>query len=55
MIWDTDGVNNLEDVWFTFLNNIKLLTENHIPKSIPLGITKSIYVTVKARAKVKAK
>ena len=56
MTWDTDGVNNLEDMWFTFMNNIKLLTEKHIPKSKPRqGNTRPIYMTAKARGKVKDK
>ena len=51
-----DGVNNLEDMWFTFMNNIKLLTEKYIPKSKPRqGNTRPIYMTVKARGKVKDK
>ena len=56
MTWDADSVNNLEDMWLTFMNNIKSLTENHIPKSkLCQGKTSPIYIIAKARGKVKAK
>ena len=48
-------VTDLDEMWLSFMNNIKLLAESHIPKLKPHQINRPIYMTVKAREKVKTK
>ena len=52
--WNQEGTD-LDEIWLSFMNNIKLLADSHIPKSKPHQISRPIYMTAKAREKVKTK
>ena len=57
LTWNThhqEGTD-LDEMWLSFMNNIKLLADSHIPKSKPHQISRPIYMTAKAREKVKTK
>ena len=52
--WNQEGTD-LDEMWLSFMNNIKLLADSHIPKSKPHQINRPIYMTAKAREKSKDK
>ena len=52
--WNHEGTD-IDEMWLSFMNNIKLLADSHIPKSKPHQISRPIYMTAKAREKEKTK